>query len=103
LSFAYAICVDGFGPYLKSSLAGSLNLMEVMLCAQRTSFRTLPQEVECTSITGACWTLAEIENEKQRIFYLIYSHQHLSVCCILGIPRKYAWKNKPKGDETVGR
>lgn len=58
------ISIDWFGPYLKSSFAGSLDLMEVMLCAQRASLSTLPQEIECTSITGACWALAEIKNQK---------------------------------------
>lgn len=40
--------------YLKSFFAGSLNLVVVLLCAEGTSFCTLPQEVERASITGAC-------------------------------------------------
>lgn len=39
--------------YLKSFFASSLNLMVVMLHAQRAGFSTFPHEVECASITGA--------------------------------------------------
>lgn len=39
--------------YLKSFFAGSLNLVVVLLRAERTSFCTFPQEVESASITGA--------------------------------------------------
>lgn len=40
--------------YLKPFFAGSLNLVVVLLCAERTSFCTFPEEVESASITGAC-------------------------------------------------
>lgn len=39
--------------YLKSFFAGSLNLMVVLLRAERTSFCTFPYEVESASIAGA--------------------------------------------------
>lgn len=39
--------------YLKSFFAGSLNLMVVLLCAQRASFCTFPHKVESASIAGA--------------------------------------------------
>lgn len=39
--------------YLKSFFAGSLNLMVVLLRAQRASFCTFPHEVESASIAGA--------------------------------------------------
>ena len=64
--FNDTVCLERFAPYLKSPLTGTLNLMEVTLCAQRASFSTLPQEIECTSITGTRWTLAEIKHEKQQ-------------------------------------
>lgn len=60
------ICLDRLAPHLQPSLTGSLNLMKVVLRTQRASFGALPQEVECTSITGACWTLAEVKSEKQQ-------------------------------------
>lgn len=40
--------------YLKSFFAGSLNLVVVLLRAERTSFCTFPYKVESASITCAC-------------------------------------------------
>lgn len=39
--------------YLKSFFAGSLNLMVVLLRAERASFCTFPYKVESASIAGA--------------------------------------------------